>query len=335
MEILLDYLVACVGGLIYTPVWILVFFILERLILKCSSCREIKNRKIINDKSIGMFSYCLIVIILILSIIWLPKEIKKLNEENIIIVLSSFICSVIFYIKVILKEDFFKKKILMINEILMDNKYVLNRDAKVDFSDLLGEDLNEKEFSAKKSEYEKFIDEYIGFKYTKYCLTKNNKEEYMRAYLFLKESEELINKNYKKLKSIKIKRKLDYSIYLELAKIVTFDSLNSYDDFCFYFLNKITAYNIFIIDRESFMYNLISSYSLLVKLKFLSKEDIDMILIDLYLENAEQLSFKDSIALLKYFKFNIDVNKMKNDYKKDKNNYISTVKYNLKKQIEE
>ena len=33
MEILLDYLVACVGGLIYTPVWILVFFILERLIL--------------------------------------------------------------------------------------------------------------------------------------------------------------------------------------------------------------------------------------------------------------------------------------------------------------
>ena len=78
----------------------------------------------------------------------------------------------------------------------------------------------------------------------------------MRAYLFLKESEELINKNYKKLKSIKIKRKLDDSIYLELAKIVTFDSLNSYDDFCFYFLNKITAYNIFIMQLSALIFGL-------------------------------------------------------------------------------
>lgn len=330
MEEIIEYIYIIVSGLFYVPVWLLVFMFIERLLLKCSSYNEIRARKILNDKTIGFASYSLLLIITIILITWLPSEIKKLNEENIIMLVSAFIISIIIYVNNCLKDNFFKKKILIKNEILMNNRYALNKDTKIDFSDLMGTNLEEDYYEGK---YEKFTNDFIGFKYKKYYLTKTNKEEYIKAYLFFKQSEELIRKKYRKIKKHKIKRDLDDAIYLEIAEIITFNSLNSYDSFCVYFLNRVTAYNIFIIDRDSFMYNLISAYTLLVKSKIICKEDMDILLIDLYLDNADKLSFKDSIVLLKYFKFNIDIKKMKNNYKNDKIDYIETVKNNLIAQI--
>lgn len=335
MEKIMESICTMAGGLLYVPLWFLIFILMERLLLRCYSYKEIRERKILNDNTIGLASYSLLLIITIVLIMWLPSEIKKLNEEKIVMLVSSFIISIIFYVMFFLKGNFSRKKILIKNEILMDNRYALIKDTKIEFSDLLGSYLDDDEkLYIGESEYERFTNEFIGFKYEKYYLTKANKDEYIRTYLFFKQSDALIQKKYRELKKIKIKRELDDAIYLEMARNIVFDSLNSYDYFCVYFLNRVTAYNIYIIDKDSFMYNLISAYTLLVKSKILSKKDIDVLLIDLYLENADKLSFKDSIALLKHFKFNIDIKKMKNDYQNDKSSYIETIKYNLKKQIE-
>lgn len=329
MNDIFNYLLTIGGCYILSLLLMIPYLIIKTLFIKAYIYAELVSKKILNSKICGI-KYYFFSLVSIVAVVLAVMQIKiKSNMDYIYI-----ICTIIFCVINIrrIKTNLDRELILARNEILEDEADFINKDIKFDFGILLGGNIpSGYDDIGCDEKYNKFLNRYIGFKYDKYYLPYSKSSVYLDNFILLKKNEILIKKSINKLKRIRIKRKLDDEIYEELAKIIVFSELSSFIDFPCYFLNRITAYNIYLVNKEYFMSNIITSYYLLYKMKVISKESMDRFLVDLYSENGERLSFRDSIAILKHFKFNLDISDLKNSYKNNKEKYVKNIAFNLDK----